>query len=94
MAGFFGLFCLYGLGVSLVLLLQGYPLAGVTVGCLGLVLCMFSLAGFGFTLRWAPKGQRAVKKSLVSEKPVFWTEPEESRETAVSDGDTEGEQHA
>lgn len=58
MVGFFGLFCLYGLGVLLVLLLQGYPLWGITLGCLGLVLCMFSLAGFGFTLRWLPERQK------------------------------------
>ncbi len=94
MAGFFGLFCLYGLGVSLVLLLQGYPLSGVSMGCLGLVLCMFSLAGFGFTLRWVPKGQRAVKKDPEPEKPISWTEQEERKEIVVSDGDTEGEQHA
>ena len=58
MVGFFGLFCLYGLGVLLVLLVQGYPLWGITLGCLGLVLCMFSLAGFGFTLMWLPERQK------------------------------------
>lgn len=60
--GFFGLFCLYGLGVLLVLLIQGYPLWGITLGCLGLVLCMFSLAGFGFTLRWVSEGKREAKR--------------------------------
>lgn len=60
MVGFFGLFCLYGLGVLLVLVLQGYPLWGITLGCLGLVLCMFSLAGFGFTLRWIPERQKEI----------------------------------
>ncbi len=64
------------------------------MGCLGLVLCMFSLAGFGFTLRWVPKGQRAVKKDPEPEKPISWTEQEERKEIVVSDGDTEGEQHA
>ena len=48
-AGGFGLFCLYGLGVLAVLLVQGYPLAGVTLGCLGLVMCSFSAAVIGFT---------------------------------------------
>lgn len=48
--GFFGLCCLYGLGVLMVLLLQGYPLAGVTMGCLGLVMCSFSAAFLGLTL--------------------------------------------
>ncbi len=43
--GGFGLFCLFGLGVLTVLLVQHYPLMGVTLGCLGLVLCSFSAAG-------------------------------------------------
>lgn len=41
--GMMTLTCLFGLGMLAVLLLQGYPLAGVTVGCLGLVLCGGSL---------------------------------------------------
>lgn len=43
MIGMMTLTCLFGLGMLTVLLLQGYPLAGVTVGCLGLVLCGGSL---------------------------------------------------
>lgn len=45
----FGLFSLYGLGVLSVLLTQGYPLIGVTLGCLGLVMCAFSAAVLGIT---------------------------------------------
>lgn len=48
--GAMGLFCLFGLGVLIVLMTQGYPLAGVTVGLLGLNLCLFASAGFGMTL--------------------------------------------
>ena len=55
-AGFcicFGLVCLYILGLLVILWMQHYPLAGVTVGCLGLVLCAFSAAIFSLTLlRW------------------------------------------
>ena len=50
--GAFGLFSLFGMGVLTVLLIQGYPLAGVTIGCMGVVLCMFSAAGLGMSLMW------------------------------------------
>ena len=50
--GFFGLLSLFGLGVLSVLLLQGYPLIGVMLGCLGAALCLFSLTGFCLTLLW------------------------------------------
>ena len=46
----FGLICLYILGMLVILWMQHYPLAGVTVGCLGLVLCAFSAATFSLTL--------------------------------------------
>lgn len=48
--GLFGLLCLYCLGLLVVLLMQGYPLAGVTLGCLGLVMCSFSAAWLSVTL--------------------------------------------
>jgi len=48
----FGLFSLFTLGMLAVLWMQHYPLAGVTVGCLGLVLCSFSAAWFSMTLLW------------------------------------------
>lgn len=50
--GGMGLFCLFGLGTLVVLLINGYPLAGVVIGCLGLNLCLFAAAGFGMTLLW------------------------------------------
>lgn len=43
---------LYGLGLIAVLLMQGYPLTGVLVGCVGLVLCTFSAAGLGISFLW------------------------------------------
>jgi len=46
----FGLLSLFLFGLLTVLWLQHYPLAGVTVGCLGLVCCFFSAAGLGLTL--------------------------------------------
>ncbi len=52
-----GLLSLYMLGMLTVLLMQGYPLAGVTLGCLGLALCFFSATGLGITL--LKKGKRA-----------------------------------
>lgn len=39
LTGFGTLCCLFGFGVLMILLMQGYPLAGITIGCLGLVLC-------------------------------------------------------
>ena len=57
--GGLGLFSLFGLGMVAVLLAQGYPLAGVTIGALGINLSLFAAAGFGFTLLW--KGQKKEK---------------------------------
>lgn len=54
--GGFGLFSLFGLGVLAVLLAQGYPLAGVTIGALGVNLSLFAAAGLGLTLLW--KGRK------------------------------------
>ena len=48
--GCFGLFCLYCMGLLTVLLLQGYPLAGVTLGCVGLVMCSFSASWLSITM--------------------------------------------
>lgn len=50
LCGGFGLFCLYCLGLLTVLLLQGYPLAGVTLGCVGLVMCSFSAGWLSITM--------------------------------------------
>lgn len=68
-AGFFavcggtGLICLFLLGMMIVLLTQGYPLAGVTIGCLGLNLCLFAAAGFGMTMIKRLKKKTDVRKT-------------------------------
>ena len=48
-----GLMFLFGLGVLAVLMVQGYPVVGVTLGCLGAT--VFSAAGLAMTLRWKKK---------------------------------------
>ncbi len=45
-----GLVCLFILGMLVVLLIDGYPLTGITLGCLGMTLCTFSMAGLWMTL--------------------------------------------
>lgn len=59
-AGGLGLFSLYGMGVLAVLLMEGYPLVGVLIGCVGLVFCMFSAAGLGLTLLWRRKTEAVI----------------------------------
>lgn len=41
---------LFGLGVLVVLLIQGYPLAGVTIICLGVVLCTGAVTAIALCL--------------------------------------------
>ena len=55
---------LFGLGVLAVLMVQGYPVAGVTLGCLGATVSLFSAAGLAMTLRWKKqkKGPGAVSQ--------------------------------
>lgn len=48
--GCMGLVFLFGLGVVVVLWMQGYPLAGITVGCLGIVMGLLAAAGYAVTL--------------------------------------------
>lgn len=50
-----GLMFLFCLGVLTVLMVQGYPVAGVTLGCLGATVSLFSATGLGMTLRWKKK---------------------------------------
>ena len=62
--GCIGLMFLFCLGLLTVLMIQGYPVAGVTLGCLGATLSLFSAAGLGMTLRWKKqkKGPGAVSQ--------------------------------
>lgn len=64
-----GLICMFGLGMLAVLWMQHYPLAGVTIGCLGLVLCFFSAAGYAATLILRPEKRRQEKKSMSNGRP-------------------------
>ena len=50
-----GLMFLFCLGLLAVLMVQGYPVAGVTLGCLGAAVSLFSAAGLAMTLRWKKK---------------------------------------
>ncbi len=63
--GGMGLFALFGLGVLAVLLIQGYPLAGVTVGTVGLNLCLFPAAGLGVTFLYQKMGQKAKVRGVL-----------------------------
>ncbi len=47
----FGLFFLYILGILIILLMQGYPLTGILLGCIGLVMCAFSAGVLGMSFR-------------------------------------------
>lgn len=72
-----GLFSLYILGLLTVLLMQRYPLAGLTLGCLGLVLCFFSAAGLGITLLW--RGKREIRSTgrgsdMTKDTGIGWPE--------------------
>lgn len=67
-AGVFGLFSLFGTGLVAVLLIEGYPLAGALIGCMGLVLCMFSAAGLGLTLLWSKNGAEPVSRMGTEER--------------------------
>lgn len=68
--GGFGLFSLFGLGLLTVLLTQGYPLVGVTIGCGGLVCCMFSAAGLGMTFLWRPGKSEAIAPKRFPEEDM------------------------
>ncbi len=59
LVGLFGMFGLFSLGVLTVLLLDGYPLLGVTLACLGVTVSIFALALFGLTLLWRGKKKTA-----------------------------------
>ncbi len=84
----FGLIFLYMFGLLAVLWMQHYPLAGVTIGCLGLVICAFSAAGFIMTLLWRKRrgmsGHGKTESGGVRHDDVEQgrTEPERVREMA------------
>lgn len=55
LCGAVGIGTLFGLGMLAVLLAQGYPLAGVTLGLFGLNISLFSAAGLGLSFIWRKK---------------------------------------
>jgi len=62
--GALGLCCLFLTGVLGVLLFQGYPLTGLTVGCVGIVLCLFAGAALAWTLIWHKnQNEESIKES-------------------------------
>lgn len=80
--GGFGLLCLFCLGMLAVLLMQHYPLAGVTLGCFGLVLCSFSAAGLFVSLIKRKKEKGGHRKNG----------DREEEEPAVSEGEIDLDQ--
>lgn len=47
--GCFGVLCLFCLGIVAVLMVQGYPVTGITLGCFGMSVSVFSCAGLSMT---------------------------------------------
>lgn len=78
MMGIGAAFCLFFMGVLLVLWSQGYPVAGVTIGMAGICLCAVSMTGLPFTFLVGLKKRKRKKQE----------------ETAVILGEEEEENHA
>lgn len=93
--GFGACMVLYCMGVLAVLLVLGYPVTGVTIGCLGLTLCTVSVTAFCFTLvriRKKPGSQKHGKKER-QEKEEQQKEAVDA-DAAVSDREEEEMIHA
>lgn len=50
--GILGLVTVYISGICSVLVFQGYPIAGITIGCFGMVLSLFSCMAFVWSFYW------------------------------------------
>ena len=50
LAAFFGLITLFGTGALVIIVTQGYPLVGVTIGCVGITCCFAALTGLCFSI--------------------------------------------
>lgn len=50
--GILGLMTVYLSGICSVLLFRGYPIAGITIACFGMVLSLFSCMAFVWSLQW------------------------------------------
>ena len=58
--GLAGVFFLFALGAFFVLVLSGYPFAGLVIGSLGAAVSLFAAAGFMVTLFWRKRRAAAV----------------------------------
>lgn len=74
------LFALFGLGMLVVLLMQGYPLLGFTVGCLGLVLCTGALTVIVFCLCRMKPEKEVAEVIVVAEEMEAQMEAQEVAE--------------
>lgn len=68
MIGLTACFCLFLLGVFLVLGSQGYPLTGVTIGTVGVSMCLASLMGLCFTFMVRPADEPRIREAASSHR--------------------------
>lgn len=66
----FGLMMLFGLAILVTLAVQGYPVIGITIGCLGLVCCCIAIVGFLCSL-WRKRPGRRVIENTAKEQEVL-----------------------
>ncbi len=84
--GFGSCIMLFFMGVLVVLLVLGYPLGGVTIGCLGLTLCLGSVTIWCFSLivgKKDPQGDtgRGIREGIEEKNvPIQEMEEEEKKE--------------
>ena len=73
MLGGFGLIFLFIVGMFVVLLMQGYPFIGVTIGSVGLVLCLFAVTVLVWSMIWhksKPTYQKVENTELVNDLEI------------------------
>lgn len=68
--GFFTMFMLMGLGAGVVLLPQGYPVAGILLICLGGMLCFGALSCGSFSLLIRKKKEKPDAEEEISREEV------------------------
>ena len=67
LTGFSTLFAIFGLGVLVVLLAQGYPLAGFTIGCLGATMIGLGVTALAVSLIRMKKQPKKLEEIVVQE---------------------------
>lgn len=84
-------FCLFFLGLLFMLGMQGYPVAGVTIGMVGVSMCLASLMGLCFTFMVRHTEGRREEKAHASRRPgTVWRK---RKKAALQDAEEE-EAHA